>query len=139
MKKYFILLFVVLFQITHAQKALSSTELEQAKQGYLDMMKSESYKQIENIDWEFVEKLNGLEIPKEYWPDPALYLKFISDNFQKTKFKNIGEAENLLNIQASLYKKQIADFSTLYDLMKNASVDQLKEILKPETGKIRTK
>ncbi|MBF6640217.1 hypothetical protein IVB69_01865 [Flavobacterium sp. J49] len=110
---------------------LTEVEFEKAKEDYLNMTLTETYKANKIIITKLIGKLNGLATPKDL-SDENVWLNWVTENLSKTKFKNIDEAIKLRKLYVESFQKQWNENADLYQIMKKATLEQIHEILKPE-------
>lgn len=119
------------------EKKLTEAEFIIAKKKYIEMTESQTYISVKRLNWEFNENLKGLELPSvkdivNWQEDENIMREWWSDKLKETKYENVDEPINALKKIFELTRKQFDENKELYDLMKKASFDQLKEIMEPE-------
>jgi radical SAM superfamily enzyme len=113
------------------QTGLNDTELQKAIETYLKMTSTETYKAIKKTNLQMMEKLNQEVIPKELANNEE-WEKWIANNWKKTKFRTIGEANALRSKGLELTKKQFVENAELFEMIRRATIEQRHQILKPE-------
>ncbi len=136
--KYLLLLVLFIFsgQIIYAQnleisKSLSDSNFFKAKNNYSQIITTETYKMYRHKSFAFYKKLPHLN-NFEYLKDEVAFEKWIITNISLTKFKNVDEAIDMRKTILQLEAKLIDDNLETYELLKQASPEQLKIILKSE-------
>ncbi len=147
-RKVVMFLFILSATISTAQtnktSGLTKAEFEKAKQLYLDMMQSDTYKEMQQNTVFVVNRRNTVELPQ---PDPSwrqyddakllkLYKERVRDwanaNRKKMKFKSANEAYTAVIKGLELAQRTQAENKELYSLMRRANKAQFSEIMKPE-------
>jgi hypothetical protein len=113
------------------QSGLTDAELQKAIDSYICMTETETYKANKRATNEMVQKLNlkitGKEMAINYdWNE------WITENWKKTKFISINEANKLRNQGLELTKKLMSENSQLFEMIRKATMEQRHIILKPE-------
>jgi hypothetical protein len=143
MKKIFIA-FLFLSSFTYSQSneitGLSVSDFETAKMLFIKMMESEDYKKKEDIQDELTPMLegNGIEDvlnPRNQPSEEKLY-KWFEENLPKEKAE---KAIILFKKILELEEKMQNDNKLFFDFMKQATVEQKREILQPFFKKTREK
>lgn len=136
--KYLLLLVLFIFsgQIIYAQnleisKSLSDSNFFKAKNNYSQIITTETYKMYRHKSFAFYKKLPHLN-NFEYLKDEVGFEKWIITNISLTKFENVDEAIDMRKTILQLEAKLIDDNFETYELLKQASPEQLKIILKSE-------
>jgi hypothetical protein len=117
--------------IVSVKKSLSDTDFLIAEKLYLKMCSSELYNKQREASLTFVVKLGKMENWDLVENDESFF-KWISENLRLTQFKDIEEAIELRKLCFELQEKLEKENNEVFELINSASVDQLKEILKPE-------
>lgn len=120
------------------KKNLSKEELRTAIDGYLQMTKSETYRQfkknLKDISLSLI-RLNENEfneynnVPKA---DRDKVEKWLSKNIKKTKFNSVKQAADLICGTFKLMVKMRQENKKLYQLMRRATRQQIGDIIAPE-------
>ena len=131
-------------QTNEASSGLTGTEFEKAKQLYLDMMQSDTYKELKQNTVFIANRTKNIELPRldPSWmglDDAALgklykerVVAWAKANQKKMKFKNAREASNAVIRGVELAQRREVENKELYSLMKRANKAQFSEIIKPE-------
>jgi hypothetical protein len=146
--KYIIIIFSLLLSISvNAQTSsaqnvekelLTEQEVKIAKELYIKMMQTETYKLQRQNMTRFRQKLNGVNIyPKNINPetleeDSKMAKKKLEENIAKTKFGSFKEAIDLMEEGKALTAKMMDENKELFDLIKRASAEQIREIYELE-------
>lgn len=138
-----ILLFLTLFcQTTFSQsenqlskKGLSNVDLKKACDGYIKMMETETYILHQKKTKEFAEKMNQTltSAPLDITNKDFFY-KWLEENITKTKFKSVEEAKVYIDDMVSTSDKMEKENEVLYNLIKRATIEQIREIRMPFTN-----
>jgi len=115
----------------NSKAGLTEVEFEKAKEDYLKMTQTETYKANKAMMAKLSGKINTYPTPKEL-RDEKEWSNWITENLSKTKFKNVDEANKLRKSSAELFQKQMDENADLYKMIRMATLEQLHEILKPE-------
>lgn len=122
------------------KKGLADFELVIAKEAYRKMLQSEAYKAEElhrsdelellgnakiEYDIENIRKIITREDARKY------YNVFLTKNLAKTKFKSVKEGVDMFMKGLDLTEKRVNENVALFDLMRNATSEQLNEITAP--------
>lgn len=130
-------------QTTHV-RGLTDAEFQKAKQLYLDMMQSDTDKEMRQNIVFIVNRSNGVELPQldASWKelnDAALnriykerVIAWAKANRKKMKFKSAKEAYTAVIKGVELARRGGEENKELYSLMRRADKAQLSEIMKPE-------
>jgi hypothetical protein len=116
---------------------LNEQEVKLAKELYIKMMQTETYKLNRQNMTLFRQKLNGVDIypktmdPKTMEQDSKLSKKKLEENITKTKFRSFKEATDLMEEGKALTAKMMKENKELFDLIKRANAAQIKEIYEP--------
>ncbi|QYJ68871.1 hypothetical protein [Flavobacterium litorale] len=131
-------------------KGLSESELQIAKQQYLEMIQTDNYIQYKKNIKVMVQKLNGLQMfPQEKLDE---YLangkkieelsieeyrkKWLEENIKKTDFKSVEEALKFYKSTEVLLEKTQKSYEKLYQFIAKANIEQIKEITLPSKPSI---
>lgn len=147
-RKMVLLLLVLSAAYSPAQTAkapgLTDAEFEKAKQLYLDMMQSDTDKEMRQNIVFIVNRSNGVELPQldPSWKelnDAVLnrvykerVIAWAKANRKKMKFKSAKEAYTAVIKGVELARRRGEENKELYSLMRRADKAQLSEIMKPE-------
>lgn len=147
-RKVVMFLFILSATISTAQtnktSGLTNAEFEKAKQLYLDMTQSDTYKEMQQNTVFIVNRRNTVELPqldpswRQY--DDARLLKLYKErvrdwakvNRKKMKFKSANEAYMAVIKGLELAQRREVENKELYSLMRRANKAQFSEIIKPE-------
>lgn len=144
MKQIVTLLLLISASLCSAQiterKTLTEPELETAKELYVKMMQSETFRLREESVAYDVKMSNGVELPIKKIKSSAiktendvreLYTQFMNENISKTNYGNVKDGVEAFMRSYNLEKQMMAENKELYALMARSGKDQLAEILKP--------
>lgn len=146
MKQLILFLILLVFAFTNAQTAnstampnkpgLTAEQVTRAKDLYDKMMQSETYK-LRNEGSKLVgKKLKGVNVFPDMkeavkWPADSLknyiYAQ-IEKNLPQTGFASAAEARELMEANTALMRKQMDENAELYEYIKLANLEQIKEI-----------
>ena len=118
-------------QNLEVSKSLSEIDFFKAKNNYTQIITTETYKMYRHKSFAFYKKLPRFT-NFEYLKDEVGFEKWIITNISLTKFENVDEAIDMRKTILQLETKLIDDNSETYELLKQASPEQLKVILKSE-------
>lgn len=108
---------------------LSCDELTLAKDLYTEMMKTQTYIDLNNNIKLLIEKTNYED---QNFTNNQEYEDWIKLNLHKTKFKSISEAIKLIELGQELTNKRFEENKFLYEMISRSTISQLHEILEPE-------
>ncbi|GGB73482.1 hypothetical protein GCM10007424_11740 [Flavobacterium suaedae] len=141
------LLFILFFSFTNlgaqsvsndsilppVKKDLSEEELQMAVDSYLQMTKSETYKQFKKNLRENSIKLKGLDYPPDLkTSDKESIEKWLINNIEKTKYSSVKEGVEMIHKSYLLMQKLYKENTEVYTFMRRATKEQLREIIAPE-------
>lgn len=119
-------------------KGLSEYEFLKLKKAYAKMQASETYAQVYKYHQILNEKENGLVTPdplkdNKWMFDEGYTKEWLAANLNKTKFKSVDEAYDLMWKSFDLYSKQENENAEVYELLRKANNEQMMEVLDMET------
>lgn len=112
---------------------LSSVEFKLLKEGYRNMLESETYDLVRKCRRTIGAKKNGLNFPnprqdRKWLADSVYTKKWLTRNIGKSKFRSVDEAYSLLKKLLDLTQRQLEENEDVYSLLSRASKKQNKEI-----------
>jgi hypothetical protein len=117
------------------RSGLSTTELKLACDGYKKMMETETYLMQQNKTKEFAEKMNNtLSSAPIDITNKDFFYKWLEKNISKTNFKNVAEAKIFIDDMVAITDKLTKENEALFNLIKRATPEQIREIRLPLTN-----
>lgn len=145
---FFIYVFVFNLNAQNSNNGgLSTSELQTAKEKYLHMMKTETYILKKKSHRDISKKIKDAGVPpietflvgsqlseEQTWKKMTLNVrKWLTENFNKTKFTSVDEGVKTIMTSIELQRKIEGENKDLFDLLKRANKEQMHEILKLES------
>jgi hypothetical protein len=117
------------------RSGLSKTELKLACDGYKKMMETETYIMQQNKTKEFAKKMNNtLSSAPIDITNKDFFYKWLEKNISKTNFKNVAEAKVFIDDMVATTDKLTKENEELFNLIKKATPEQIREIRMPLTN-----
>ncbi|MDI1255438.1 MAG: hypothetical protein PSV16_04995 [Flavobacterium sp.] len=109
---------------------LSESDFAKAKDLYLKMCNSESFKLMRENSLILVGKLGYID-NLDFYLTEENFINWISLHLSETKFNSVEEAIELRKVCLESQRKLDSENKEVYELIKLASKEQVREILKP--------
>jgi hypothetical protein len=121
---------------------LSSEELSIASNAYLKMIDTEIYIEYQNKTKALAKKIGKVltlnAFNENMIEDKDTFLKWLEKNLKKTNFKTYDEAKELVEDGHNSSEKLKKENSLLFELMKKATPEQIREISQPFLNKVKS-
>lgn len=129
---FFFLVFCTTAVFSQTQVGLSTTEFKKFKAEYGEMVKSDSYKAMRFQSKLIAGKMNG-QVQADFKTREE-FVRWISQNIQKTKFSSLQEAESMFIKAEQLTSKNMSEFKDVWEKFSRASQPQIVELMQSESS-----